>query len=257
MSNLIRFSFPLSPRMQTFLQLRDGLSCLAKAEREQQAYEWLQACTDVRISLSGEQGRRPALPEVIGLLTSLREHLENLAENHPGFRDRIMDSCKTIEKYLQTLRNRQESALNWLASDALIEAWLNALKKHDWLGHQRNIPQALPILWKNMERRQQLKEHIQELSEVVMGLYAMFHDYVDWQQRLATGGSDQILPGRNNHFGLVIVGLTHEQVEAGTIPDISGNRLAIRIRFQSWLPGQAAMPVQVDVPYHTMMVPIA
>jgi len=242
--------------MQTFLQLRDGLSCLVKAEREQQAYKWLQACADVRISLAGEQGRRPAVPEVIALLTALHDHLENLAEKHPGFSDKIMASCKTIEKYIHTLRNGQESALNWLTSDALIETWLNALKKHDWLGHQRNMPQALPILWQNTKRRQCLQEHIQGLSEVVMGLHAMFHDYVNWERRLATEGSDRILPGCGNQFGLVIVGLTHEQVEAGIIPDISGNRLAIRIRFQSWLPGQASMPIQVDVPYHTMMVPI-
>ncbi|MDQ6960047.1 MAG: hypothetical protein Q9M27_03370 [Mariprofundaceae bacterium] len=257
MSNLIRFSFPLSPRMQTFLQLRNGLSCLAKAEREQQAYKWLQACADVRISLSGEQGRRPALPEVIGLLIALREHLETLAEDHPRFHDRIMDSCKTLGRHVQTLRNEQDRALNWLASDALIETWLNALKKHDWLGHQRNLPQALPSLWKNTERRQHLQAHIQGLSEAVMGLYAMLHDYVDWQQRLATEGSDQILPDRSSHFGLIVVGLTPEQVEAGIIPDISGNRLAIRIRFQSWPPGHAAIPIQVDVPYHAMMIPIA
>ncbi len=257
MSNLIRFSFPLSQRMQAFLQLRDGLSCLAKAEREQQAYQWLQACVDVRISLAGEQGRKPALPELVGLLTALREHLETLAEDHPRFRDKIMDSCKTIEKHIQTLRNGQERVLDWLNSDALIETWLNALKKHDWLGHQRNLPQALPTLWKNTERRQRLQEYIQKLSGAVMGLHAMLHDYVDWEPHLAAGGSDQILPGRAHHFGLIIVGLTPEQVEGGIIPDISGNHLTIRIRFQSWLPGHEAAPMQVDVPYHAMMVPIA
>ena len=139
MNNLIRFSFPLSQRMQAFLQLRDGLSCLAKAERKQQAYQWLQACVDVRISLAGEQGRKPALPELVGLLTALREHLETLAKDHPRFRSKIMDSCKTIEKHVQTLRHGQGQVLDWLNSDALIETWLNALKKHDWLGHQRNL----------------------------------------------------------------------------------------------------------------------
>ncbi|GMR00219.1 MAG: hypothetical protein BMS9Abin18_1057 [Zetaproteobacteria bacterium] len=257
MSDLIRFSFPLSPRMQTFLQLRDGLSCLAEAEREGQAYKWLQACADVRISLSGEQGRRPALPEVIGLLAAMQTHLESLAEEHPRFRDKIMDSCETLGKHVQTLRCGMDSASRMLASDALIEVWLNALKKHDWLGHQRNLPQALPLLWQSTERRQHLHEHLQELFEVVMSLHAMLHDYVEWERRLATEGSDQILPDRSTQFGLVIVGLAPEQVEAGIIPDISGNRLAIRIRFQSWLPGHAATPVQTDVPYHAMLVPIA
>jgi len=257
MNNLIRFSFPLSPRMQTFMQLRDGLSCLAEAEREQQAYKWLQACADVRISLSGEQGRRPALPEVIGLLAAMQAHLEGLAEEHPKFRDKIMDACETLGQHVQTLRGGMDSATRMLASDALIGAWLNALKKHDWLGHQQNLPQALPLLWQSVERRHYLHDHLQELFEAVMGLHAMLHDYVAWERRLATEGSDQILPDRSTQFGLIIVGLTPEQVGAGVIPDISGNRLAIRIRFQSWLPGHAATPVQEDVPYHAMLVPIA
>ncbi|MDQ6957563.1 MAG: hypothetical protein Q9M24_00450 [Mariprofundaceae bacterium] len=257
MTDLIRFSFPLSPRMQTFLQLRDGLSCLAEAEREQQAFKWLQACADVRISLSGEQGRRPALPEVLGLLVSMQTHLKSLAEKHPRFRDKIMGSCEALGQHAQTLRNGMDETLRWLASDALIEAWLNALKKHDWLGHQRNMLQSLPALWQSTDRRNHLHDHLQGLSEAVRCLHAMLHDYVEWQRRLATEGSDQILPDRGTQFGLVIVGLAPKQVKAGVIPDISGNRLTIRIRFQSWLPGQAAMPMQEDVPYHAMLVPIA
>jgi len=257
MTDLIRFSFPLSPRMQTFLQLRDGLSCLAEAEQEQQVFKWLQACADIRISLSGEQGRRPALPEVIGLLVSIRMHLESLAEKHPKFHDNIMDSCESLGQHVQTLRNGMDEALRWLTSDVLIDTWLNALKKHDWLGHQRNLPQSLPALWQNTDRRNDLHDHLQGLVEAVMDLHAMLHDYVEWQRRLATGGSDQILPDRSTQFGLIIVGLAPEQVESGIIPDISGNRLAIRIRFQSWLPGRAATPIQEDIPYHAMLVPIA
>lgn len=257
MSDLIRFSFPLNPRMQTFLQLRDGLSSLAEAEREQQACQWLQACADVRISLAGEQGRRPALPEVIGLLIAMQAHLEKLAENYPKFHDKIMDSCKILGEHVQILRHGRDEALRWLSSDALIETWLNALKKHDWLGHKRNLPQALSVLWQNVERREQLHERLQGLCEAVMSLHTMLHDYVGWERHLAPEGSDQILPDRGSSFGLIIVGLARDQVEAGVIPDISGNRLAIRIRFQSWLPGQAATRIQVDVPYHVMLVPMA
>jgi len=257
MSNLIRFSFPLSPRIQTFLQLHNGLSCLAEAEQEQQACKWLQACADVYISLSGKQGRRPALPEVIGLLGSMQTHLEALAEQHPHFRDKIIGSCEELGQHVQTLRSGMDEALRWLASDALTGAWLNALKKHDWLGHKQNLPQALPVLWKNTERRKHLHAHLQDLFEAVTCLYTMLHNYVEWEQRLSTEGSDQILPDRSDNFGLIIVGLTPEQVEKGIIPDISGNRLAIRIRFQSWLPGQAAIPIREDVPYHAMLVPVA
>jgi len=257
MSDPIRFSFPLSPRMQTFLQLHAGLSCLAEAERTQQAYPWLQACADVRLSLSGEQGRRPALQEVIGLLASMQKHLEALAENHPRFRDKIMASCGMLEQHVRTLRGGLDAAVRLLASDALIEAYLNAMKKHDWLGHHRSLPQALPMLWRDPERRQSVHDTLYGLHEAVMGLYAMLHDYVPWEPRLAEKGCDQILPDRGCNYGLLIVGLAPEQVEAGIVPDISGNRLAIRLRFQSWSPGHPAAPVQEDVPYHAMLVPFS
>ncbi len=243
--------------MRTFLQLHDGLCCLAEAERTQQSYQWLQACADVRISLSGEQGRRPALPEVTGLISGMQTHLEGLAKEHPQFRSKIMNSCETLAHHAQSLREGMDEALHMLASDALIEAWLNALKKHDWLGHQCGLPQALPVFWENRERCQRLHDHLQSLFSAVMNLYAMLHDYVAWEQRLAAEGSDQILPDRSKHYGLVIVGMTTEQVRAGIIPNISGNRLAIRLRFQSWRPGQPAVQVREDVPYRAMLVPIA
>jgi len=256
MTDLIRFSFPLTSRMQTFLQLRNGLSCLAEAEREQHAQQWLQACVDVRISLSGEQGRKPALPEVISLLSCMQTHLQSLAEEHPRFRDNIMSSCEALGQHIQMLHNGMGDALHTLNSDALIEAWLNALRKNDWLGHQRNFPQALPALWQNTQRRQNLHDHLQGLFDAVMSLYAMLHDYVEWKPHVATAGCDQILPDRSDNFALIIVGLTPDQVKQGIIPDISGNRLAIRIRFQSWLAGQEAIPMQTDVPYHAMLVPV-
>ncbi len=257
MSDLIRFSFPLSPRMQTFLQLRDGLCCLAEADRSGNAYQWLQACADVRISLSGEQGRRPALPEVTGLLADMQNHLGDLAKEHPQFSGRILTSCETLARHEQSLREGMDEVQRILASDALIEAWLNALKKHDWLGHRRGLPQMLPVFWENRDRRQYMHDHLRDLFGAVMYLYGLLHDYVAWEKRLATEGSDQIMPDRSKRFGLIIVGMTPEQAGAGIIPDISGNRLAIRLRFQSWLPGQPAVSVQEDVPYCAMLVPIA
>jgi hypothetical protein len=257
MSALIRFSFPLGPRMEAFLQLRNALACLFEAEHENRPLAWLQAGADVRLSLSGEQGRRPALPEVMGLLVTMQAHLEQLAEDHPRFRERIMDSCARLERHAAALRDEQDAARQWLESDALIEAWLNALKKHDWLGHKRSLPSALPALWQNATRREETARRLAPLAEAVESLHAMLHDYVAWESRVAREGSDQLMPDRGQRFGLVIVGLSESQVSAGLAPDISGNRLAIRIRFQRWSPGQASEPVLEDVLYHAMLVPVA
>ncbi len=257
MSSLIRFSFPLGPRMEAFLQLRNALVCLFEAERTNQPLVWLQASADVRLSLTGEQGRRPAVPEVMGLLETMQAHLEQLAEDHPRFRKRIMDSCARLERHAATLRDEHGAVLQWLESDALIDAWLNALKKHDWLGHKRSLLSALPALWQNTMRREEAVARLSPLAEAVENLHAMLHDYVAWEARVASEGSDQLLPERGQRFGLVIVGLEEEQVSAGLIPDISGNHLAIRIRFQRWLPGEVAQTVTEDVPYHAMLVPVA
>lgn len=257
MSQIIRFSFPLSPRMQGFLQVRDALACLAKGEADSQPYIWLQACADLRISLFGEQGRRPGLGDVTGLLGSMQEHLDVLASEHPRYSEQIMRSCATLESHEHKLRAGVEEAMEILSSDSLIHAWANCLKKHDWLGHQCHLPHALETLWNNQERRQRLQDALQGLSEAVASLHEMLHDYVGWQSRVAADGADHIQMERGKDCGLLIIGLSEDQVHAGVIPDISGNRLAVRVRFQSWLPGQSAMPAEADVPYQLMLVPVA
>jgi len=257
MNQLIRFSFPLSPRMQGFLQVRDALDCLAQGNADGQPYVWLQACADLRISLFAEQGRRPGLADVVGLLQAMQEHLDELAKEHPRYCEQIMRSCATLERHEKNLRGGIEEAMTMLSSDALIHAWLNGLKKHDWLGHQNHLPHAVHTLWGNQERRQRLHDGLRTLSEAVTSLHGMLHDFVGWEHRLASDGADHIRLERDNEFGLLIIGLTAEQVEAGLIPDISGNRKAVRLRFQSWLPGKSAMQAEGDVPYQVMMVPVA
>jgi ribosomal protein L35AE/L33A len=46
-------------------------------------------------------------------------------------------------------------------------------------------------------------------------------------------------------------------VAQGITPDISGNRVAVRIRFQKWPPGKAVQDVTDDVRYAMMLVPFA
>jgi len=244
--------------MQAFLMLRDGLQCLKAAEQAGQPYLWLQACVDVRTSLLGEQGRKPALPEVLGLFASMREHLEKLAVDHPRFGASIAASCENIDTQMQILRDGPNGASQLLGQDALIETYFNALKKQDWLGHKPCLPQSLATLWcESGDRQQQLHGGLTKIMAAVHCLDGMLHDYVMWEKRTAGEGHDQIVPERGTHFGLIVIGLDHADVGRGIIPDISGNRLAIRLRFQQWLPGQPARQVQEDVPYSMMLVPVA
>jgi len=257
MSQFIRFSFPLSPRMQSFLQLRDALTCLADANADQQPYVWLQACADLRTSLFGEQGRRAALSDVIGLLDSMQDHLDQLAREHPQYCEQIMHSCATLERHEKNLRGGIDAAKTILANDALISAWTNSLKKHDWLGHRKHMPHALQALWMNSERREAVHDALRNLSEAVASLHGMLHDYVGWESKIAVGGGERFRLDSAKSCGLLIVGLTAAQVEAGLIPDISGNHMAVRLRFQRWQATQASVQVDEDVPYQCMQVPIA
>jgi len=243
--------------MQAFLQLRDALACLEEANADVQPYIWLQACADLHTSLFGEQGRRAGLSDVTALLASMQLHLDALAGEHPQYCEQIMRSCATLERHEKNLRGGVEAAMDLLSSDALIHAWRNGLKKHDWLGHQSHMPHALHTLWANTERRQGLHDALRNLNEAVISLHAMLHDYVGWEQRSATGGTDNIRLDRGRDNGLLIIGLSAEQVGAGLVPDISGNHMLIRLRFQSWLPGKPAAPVVEDVAYQSMLVPIA
>jgi len=205
-----------------------------------QPYPWLQACADVRLSLVGEQGRRPALPEIGGLLSDMQTHLQQLAQEHPRFGKSLTATCEMLAQHEKSMHEGMEEALSLLTSDALIEVWLNALKKHDWLGHRPCLPQALPVLWRNHERRQRLHALLQGLYAAVMQMDELLNDYVVWDQRLAEEGSDQIIPDRSKRFGLIIIGLRPEQVDRGVVPDVSGNRLVIRLRCSIVVAGTAS-----------------
>ena len=83
LSELIRFSFALSSRTLSFLQVRDALDCLESARTHHEPYLWLHAAADLRTSLIGDLGRKAAVPEIIALLESTRTHLRNRAMDLP------------------------------------------------------------------------------------------------------------------------------------------------------------------------------
>lgn len=257
MTDLVRFGFALSPRMRSFMELRDGLRCLEHARQFNQPYAWLLAASDVRTSLLGEHGRKQAVPELVGLLSSMRTHLTQLAEGHPEFRSKILEACDMINEYIESMRQGIQDGLDFLNEDALLGSYFNALKKQDLLAHKPSLSQSLNVLWSSARHKDILSDYLHDLHAAVTHLDIMLNDFVGWESREAKLGSDQISPERGVEYGLLVVGLDPAAVQQGIIPDCSGNRLAIRIRFQQWKAGEAAHDIDFDQPYYAMMVPVA
>ncbi len=258
MNNMVHFSFALSARMRAFIEVRDALDCLKKASEPMQPHSWLHAACDLRTSLLGEQGRKPALPEIIGLLQDMDLYLKKLIANLPNsYAESIQQARQNIANHITTLQNGIPTACNYLDQDALINAHLNAQKKHDWLGHKGCMQQSLPSLWHYPEERTgPLQQSIIPLQEAVSLLDHMLNGLVNWDKQTAIGGVGKIAPDRQASYGLIVIALPEEDVHRGIIPDITGNRLAIRIRFQQWSAGETAKELNRDQPYQLMLVPV-
>ncbi len=82
----------------------------------------------------------------------------------------------------------------------------------------------------------------------------MLHKHVPWQQRTARNGSDQITLGKDDDVELIIVGLLADNLAQGIVPQYSGSRRSVRLRFSQWLPGQPIKNLEHDQDYMMMMV---
>lgn len=258
MADFVRFSFALSARMHAYLMLRDALRCLAEAADDRDPYRWLHAAIDLRTSLIGDQARKVAIPELHSLLVTTQSHLKELGKEHPQYAESIRKTCDKLQQHIDGMQEGLGEACSLLERDALLNAYLNTQKKQDWLGHKPCLPQSLPALWQNAEARTEpLARALSPLTEAIEELDGMLHDFVGWEKCTAKGGSDHVTPPREKSFGLLIVALPAEVVANGVVPDISGNRHAIRLRFQRWQPGQPPAEVTEDLPYMMMLVPLA
>ena len=243
--------------MRAFIELRDALACLESARQSGHATSWLHAACDLHDSLLGNQGRKNVIPEITALLLDMQTYLKSLYDEAPQYRERINQACDGIALHIQHLQPGLPEATNYLAKDALINAYLNTQKKHDWLGHKLCMQQSVKAIWKDSNVRiQPLHTALTPLCEAVNALDGMLNDFVRWQQCMAVDGTDHITIERGTSCGLLVVGLPIETVSSGIIPDISGNRLAIRLRFQLWSPGQAPQDVSESQPYAKMLIPV-
>lgn len=244
--------------MHAFLELRDALRSLDQASEAGQARDWLHATCDLRASMLGDQGRKSVVPEVISLLISMQTHLNQLAEDIPHYKANIDQTCSSLDAHIRALQIGFPDVGRFLSQDALINAYLNTQKKQDWLGHKLGLPQSLDTLWHGSEYRVSwLNNELKPLKAAVFDLDQMLNDYVQWDERVAVGGSDQIMPERGITHGLLVIGMPAASVENGVIPDVSGNKLAIRLRFQHWISGEPPQEVTEDQSYSMMLIPVA
>lgn len=254
---MVRFSFALSPRMRSFIELRDTLASLENAYVTQNAQAWLHAACDLRASLQGDNGRKPALAELIGLFHDVEAYLNKLATELPHYQSSITKTCEKLAVHVNALQPGIPAVVQLLTRDALINAYLNAQKKGDFLGHRLCLQQFIKTIWEQPDERTLPLHHaLVPLCDAVNNLDAMVNDFVGWKNKMATGGTSLINPDRNTAFGLLVIALPEADVARGIIPDISGNRLAIRLRFQHWLPGEPPRELAEDQPYGMMLVPI-
>ena len=257
LTEMVQFSFALSPRMRSFIELRDALACLESARASKQGSVWLHAASDLHDSLLGEHGRKSAIPEMISLLSDMQSYLNKLSQEAPRYQESIKNACDKLESHVSELQSGLPDATNFLSQDALLNAYLNAQKKHDWLGHRLCMQQSLKVIWENSQQRvNPLHKGLAPLASAVTNLNDMLSDFVRWRHDTAIGGTGHINPERGTSYGLLIIGLPAEAVANGVIPDISGNRLAIRLRFQRWLPGLPPQDISEDQSYARMLVPV-
>ena len=257
MNQLVRFCFPLNPRLQSFVTLRDALQCLDRARQNSDPYSWLQASQDLRVSLLGEQARKVATPELLGLLKSIRIHLNGIAQEHPDFKNQITAACDTIVEHKKSLQECIPPILDFLTQDSVLNAWANACQKQDYLAHKLYFPQVLPIFWESLGVQDTLHQHLQDFYAIITHIDSMLNDFVPWTEKIAYEGRDQIIPPRDQEHGLLIIGIERQWVEQGVLPEFSGNRLAIRLRFQALKLGEEQHEYHEDLSYRMMMVPIA
>jgi hypothetical protein len=257
-STLIPISFALTPRMQAFIEFRDALRCLTQAMNSQSPYAWLASEKEVCEMLLGEGIKKPAIPNILSLFTSMSKHFDDLASKHPKFQENLLQACNGIEKNAEKIRQHVPPAINFLKSDAWLTAYTDAIRKQDPLGHELFLPQSIQVLWQgNGQHAKQLYVLLEPIIEAIEHLNSMLHAHVPWESHTATSGADQITLHAQDNIGLLIVGVPQTDIAQGILPICSGFRSIIRLRFSQWKPGEVAQDVQHDQPYSLMMVPIS
>ena len=256
--HLIPVSFALTPRMQSFLELRDALRCLTQATEQHAPLTWLAAAKDLHDLFIGDGNKKPAIPNVMSLFGSLRKHYMELAKKYPDYQERLQQACSDIDMQADIIREHVPAALELLEADAWINAYSENVRTLDLLGHKLALPQVMETLWfgHDTEYAGRLHHMLKPILPAIEKVNTMLHTHTPWQKRVAKNGCDQITLHAQDEIGLIILGLTEESLGRGIVPECSGFRSTVRVRFSRWQPGRNAEDLTSDYEYSIMMVPL-
>jgi cell division FtsZ-interacting protein ZapD len=256
--NLIPIAFPLSQRMQSFIELRDALRTLTQSMHHQSAYAWLVSAKEVSDMLLGEGNKKPVTPNILSLFHVMAKHFKKLADKHPDFKENLLQAVTGLDEHADHIREALPKATTFLKSDAWLTAYADAMRKQDPIGHKLALPQSIQHIWLGAEQHAQaLYQLIEPMVQAIEHLNQMLHAHVPWEHRVAKEGSDQITLHAQDDIGLLIVGVPKEVLAQGILPSCSGFRSIIRLRFTQWKAGEVAQELKSDQAYTLMMVPVS
>jgi len=257
-NSLIPIAFPLTPRMQAFIELRDALRVLNRAQRDHSPYAWLAATKEVSDMLLGEGNKKPVIPTILSLFHTMGKHFKELAEKHPDYKDNLIQATNKLAEQAESIRQALPKLLPFLQSDALLTAYSDLIRKQDPLGNRCTLPQTIQFLWHNeSQHTQAVFDFLEPIAQAIESLNEMLHAHVPWEQRIAKQGTDQITLPAQDDIGLLIIGMPQDVLTQGILPSCSGFRSIIRLRFEHWQAGKPAEDLTQDQPYALMMVPIS
>ncbi len=255
---IVPIAFPISQRMQSFIELRDALRTLNQSMRNQSAYAWLVAAKEISNMLLGEGNKKPVMPNILSLFHTMGKHFKHLADKHPDFKDSLIQAAAGLDEHAENIREALPKASAFLQADAWLTAYADAMRKQDPIGHKLTLPQSIQHLWLGAEQHAQaLYQLVEPMEQAIEHLSQMLHAHVPWEHRMAKGGSDQIILHAQDDIGLLIVGVPEEALAQGILPSCSGFRSIIRLRFTRWQAGKPAQELGQDQAYTLMMVPIS
>lgn len=255
---LIPVSFALTPRMQSFLELRDAIRCLSQATIQNSPLAWLAAAKDLHDLFMGDGNKKPAIPNIMSLFGSIRKHYMELAKKYPEYQAKLQHACNSIDEHADSIREHVPAAIELLEADAWVSAYSENVRTLDLLGHKLALPQVMDTLWfgDDTPYASKLLHLIEPVGQAIEKVNSMLHTHTPWQKRVAKNGCDQITLHAQDEIGLIILGLTEESLADGITPECSGFRSTVRIRFSRWKPGKIAEDLSSDYEYSIMMVPL-